>query len=530
MHTGRMSRMRTSFASLLWARPAMRRACSSGVRAGSGPFFAASLAAVEAEPRDLGGHGPRHQVVDRLTPRDPVAHLAGRDRYGLELEEADALRVLEPLEHAIEPLARIARTGGDGDRRELKDAVRVLPVEEVAELVGADQEHGVAEAAVGAVDAVGRAAVGARPVDEVVGELGGRGTGGLLGGDELEERAPELLDAGSGRTRKGEDAQDPRILDGELGHLRHEVDLVQDDDLWPLLEAGAVLGQLVVDRAELALWLPGGYVDHVHEQARALEVREELVAETDAFARALDQAAPVGAVLLPATSRTAVAGLEPLLPREAGKVAPVGIGHDDHVAAPAAVAAVGPTLRDVLLAPEAQPAVAAAAGLDANLGSIMEHSRGPRADVRPATSPSGLVDVYEAALAAPPELHAAVAQREDRVVAAEARPRAGAEPRAALAHDDRPGAHLLAGEDLHAEHLRVRVAPVARRAETLLMRHLSPPSSWPPASAPAPSASASRPPSASPPRPSSAPPSSRRSTRSRSATGSRESRYAAGSH
>src|SRR5437588_246635 len=148
MQTGRMSRMRTSFASLLWARPAMRRACSSGVRAGSGPFFAASLAAVEAEPRDLGGHGGRHQFVDRLTPRDPVAHLAGRDRDGLELEEADALRVLEPLEHAVEPLARIARTGGDGDRRELEDAVRVLPVEEVAELVGADQEHGVAEAAV----------------------------------------------------------------------------------------------------------------------------------------------------------------------------------------------------------------------------------------------------------------------------------------------------------------------------------------------------------------------------------------------
>src|SRR5437879_188746 len=56
MHTGRMSRMRTSCASLLWARPAMRRACSSGVRAGSGPFFAASLAAVDPELGDLLGH------------------------------------------------------------------------------------------------------------------------------------------------------------------------------------------------------------------------------------------------------------------------------------------------------------------------------------------------------------------------------------------------------------------------------------------------------------------------------------------
>src|SRR5947209_15046711 len=148
MHTGRMSRMRTSFASLLWARPAMRRACSSGVRAGSGPFFAASLAAVEAELRDLGGHRGRHQVVDRLTPHHPVAHLAGRDREGLDLEEADALRMVEPLEHAVEPLARVARAGGHRDRREVEDAVRVLPVEEVAELVGAEQENHVDEATV----------------------------------------------------------------------------------------------------------------------------------------------------------------------------------------------------------------------------------------------------------------------------------------------------------------------------------------------------------------------------------------------
>src|SRR5919197_1964288 len=148
MHAGRMSRMRTSCASLLWARPAMRRACSSGVRAGSGPFFAASLAAVEAELVDLGGHGGRHQIVDRLALRDSLAHLAGRDRDGLEPEEADALRALEPLEHAVEPLARVARTGAHRDRSELEDAVRVFPIQEVRELVRADQEHRIVEAAV----------------------------------------------------------------------------------------------------------------------------------------------------------------------------------------------------------------------------------------------------------------------------------------------------------------------------------------------------------------------------------------------
>src|SRR5207237_8276233 len=69
-----------------------------------------------------------------------------------------------------------------------------------------------AEAAVGAVDAIRRAAAPSRPVDEVLGELGGRRGSGLRGRDELVERAPELLDAGAGRTRQGEDAQDPRIL------------------------------------------------------------------------------------------------------------------------------------------------------------------------------------------------------------------------------------------------------------------------------------------------------------------------------
>ena len=37
-----------------------------------------------------------------------------------------------------------------------------------------------------------------------------------------------------------------------------------------------------------------GRVDHVQEQPRALEVGEELVAEPDALARALDQAGDVG--------------------------------------------------------------------------------------------------------------------------------------------------------------------------------------------------------------------------------------------
>src|SRR5439155_20683867 len=77
-----------------------------------------------------------------------------------------------------------------------------------------------------------------------------------------------------------------------------------------------------------------------------------------------------------------------------------------------------------------------------------------------------------AALAARPELDPPVLLGEDRVVAAEPRARAGTEPRPALADDDHPGFDLLAGEDLHAEHLRVRVAPVARGSESFLVCHL----------------------------------------------------------
>src|SRR5207244_4134841 len=100
------------------------------------------------------------------------------------------------------------------------------------------------------------------------------------------------------------------------------------------------------------------------------------------------------------------------------------------------------------------------------------------------------------------ELHAAGARREDRVVLADPDAVARLEAGAALAHDDLAAAHGLAGEHLHAEALGLRVAPVAARAEPLLMSHPSSPSwprasSWPPASSPP--ASSSRRPSASPP-------------------------------
>src|SRR5207244_8317102 len=78
-----------------------------------------------------------------------------------------------------------------------------------------------------------------------------------------------------------------------------------------------------------------------------------------------------------------------------------------------------------------------------------------------------------AALAAGRELDLPVALGEDRVVAAEPGSGAGAELRPALAHDDHAGLDVLAGEDLDAEHLGVRVAAVPRGTEAFLVSHLA---------------------------------------------------------
>ena len=69
--------------------------------------------------------------------------------------------------------------------------------------------------------------------------------------------------------------------------------LLQDDHLRPHLEVGAVLGELAVDRPELLRRIACRGVDHVHQQPGSLQVREELVAEPDALAGALDQSRDV---------------------------------------------------------------------------------------------------------------------------------------------------------------------------------------------------------------------------------------------
>src|SRR4029079_18237960 len=175
---------------------------------------------------------------------------------------------------------------------------------------------------------------------------------------------------------------------------------------------------------------------------------------------------------------------------EERQVAEARVGAKDDVAAAAAVAAVWPALRHVLLAPEAQAPVAAAAGKDFDAGAVVKHRASlvtvcylegtarPSGGIRPCNSLllgvgrlGGLGDPDEALLAGRTELDGALALGEDGVVAADAGACAGAEPGPALTDDDHAGLHLLTGEDLDAEPLRVRVAAVPGGTEAFLVSH-----------------------------------------------------------
>src|SRR5688572_24243565 len=73
------------------------------------------------------------------------------------------------------------------------------------------------------------------------------------------------------------------------------------------------------------------------------------------------------------------------------------------------------------------------------------------------------------------ELHAAILEREQRVVRADADVRAGAHLRAALADEDVAREDSFAAELLHAQALAVRFAAVASAAACLFMCHVRKP-------------------------------------------------------
>jgi hypothetical protein len=167
----------------------------------------------------------------------------------------------------------------------------------------------------------------------------------------------------------------------------------------------------------------------------------------------------VGAALVRAAARAASLAGVARLPVKGPEVPQVGIGDEDDAAAVPAVTSVRPALGDVLLAPEADRAVAAAAAPDVDPCAVVEQGRRLLDDR----------DDPVAVLAG--EGHAAVPRREDRVVAPQARTLARAEARAALPDEDHAGLHVLPVEQLHPEALGLGVAAVLRGPESLLVRH-----------------------------------------------------------
>ena len=80
-----------------------------------------------------------------------------------------------------------------------------------------------------------------------------------------------------------------------------------------------------------------------------------------------------GAMAPRSPARAALAGADPSPRPESGQVTQLGVGDEHDRAARAAVAAVRAALRHVLLAPEAERAVAAPAGGDVDAGTVAEH-------------------------------------------------------------------------------------------------------------------------------------------------------------
>src|SRR5438034_1211624 len=113
-----MSRITTSSASFSGARAAMRRACSSEVRAGSVSFVRdrgqciheprTSTAPVETPLLDQPGHGLRHEAVERLPRGRGRPDVPGGGRMWLDVEEDDPVAPPQAGQEALELLPREA--------------------------------------------------------------------------------------------------------------------------------------------------------------------------------------------------------------------------------------------------------------------------------------------------------------------------------------------------------------------------------------------------------------------------------------
>src|SRR4249919_3300352 len=139
-----MSRMTTSRASFSWARPAMRRACSSEVSAVRFPAGSPESLEVpiEPEPLELLSHRRRDEILDRLALCYAPADLRRADRRRIEREQLDPRRKRERRREGESGPTDNAETG------HRQHGLRLFPRGQGGELVGSDQEHRIVEAPV----------------------------------------------------------------------------------------------------------------------------------------------------------------------------------------------------------------------------------------------------------------------------------------------------------------------------------------------------------------------------------------------
>src|SRR5919198_451166 len=171
-----------------------------------------------------------------------------------------------------------------------------------------------------------------------------------------------MLDPVPGQSRGVNDPENARVV--EVQRPATEIDLVQDDDLWPFRQTGPVLAELVIDRRETFLPVvrllargahlrdarsllrrrreaavagaPGATVRDGHARARVREVGEQPALRVEDLRP--DRHAQLDGLSIAAVSVAALAVApatrgEDALALEEGEIAQVRVGDELHVAA-----------------------------------------------------------------------------------------------------------------------------------------------------------------------------------------------------
>ncbi len=140
--------------------------------------------------------------------------------------------------------------------------------------------------------------------------------------------------------------------------------------------ARGLIGGRLEPRVSFAAFAAAGRHHAIARLREVLQQQVVLVVEDHRAGRdENDQIVGAGAVALGAAARLARLGPPMLAVHQRREAVDARLGDNDHAAAVAAVAAVGPATRNVLLAPEADATVAPFAGFDLDRDAVDEHGR-----------------------------------------------------------------------------------------------------------------------------------------------------------